>query len=219
MSGTVYHAPEGYLNSNRGLLPGTVITELRLHPFIDGELDHKWNFRPEPLKFTILAVVDRGTYRCRYDDPQEDFFWSVWDQQPRYGFMDDGSTPVRYYLPEPYPCGQGAPCAYTIRCEEIDDLALLVHDAEAFAQAAAAEQQLDDGGQFCCFSKPAKRELAAGLCPFFKGKWSDGAHGSVVCGLTPIQLHDYCELKFCELDRKVYCPIWRGHGGDGDRDG
>lgn len=41
MSGTVYHAPDGYLNSNRGLLPGTVITELRLHPFIDDELDYR----------------------------------------------------------------------------------------------------------------------------------------------------------------------------------
>lgn len=216
--GERYHAPDGALASNRELLPGTTVTELRLHPFIDRRLDGAWNYEPEVVKFKILAV-ERTSYRCQYIGEQDTFFWPMWDKQPHYGFMKDGCTPVLYYLPEPYSCGQGTLCPYTIRCNEIDDLTLLVRDAGAFAQAAAAERQLSGDRRACYFRKPSKRQISEDLCPFFAGSWSDGAVTNVVCSLAPVQLHGYCEIKLCESGRKVYCPIWRRHGGDGDMHG
>lgn len=64
--GTRFHAPEGCLTSNIGLLPGTVIQELRLHPYIDSELERgPWNYKPEYLEFTILSI-QAGGYLCQY---------------------------------------------------------------------------------------------------------------------------------------------------------
>lgn len=52
--GTRFTAPEGALRSNLGLLAGTVIRELRMHPFLDDTLEGgAWNFRPEWLEFEV----------------------------------------------------------------------------------------------------------------------------------------------------------------------
>ena len=142
--GTRFTAPEGALRSNLGLLAGTVIRELRIHPFLDKELEGgSWNFRPEWLEFTILSVVSGG-YRCRYSGEEEPFAWSSWRSQPNHGYMEDDSTPVRYYvkeapLPPPY---EGKPgfSPYELRCMEIDEAALLIRDPDAFAEAAAAPE-------------------------------------------------------------------------------
>lgn len=57
--GARFTAPEGKLRSNLGLLAGTVIRELRMHPFLDDGLEETpRNFRPEWLEFTVLSIVD-----------------------------------------------------------------------------------------------------------------------------------------------------------------
>lgn len=92
--GTRFKAPKGALRSNLGLLAGTVIRELRMHPFWDDELvGVPWNFRPEWLEFSVLSIV-AGGYLCRYSGAEDTFLWPSWKKQPNYGFMKDGSTPV-----------------------------------------------------------------------------------------------------------------------------
>ena len=108
---TRFTAPEGELRSNLGLLAGTVIQELRMHPFLDDELEGvPWNFRPEWLEFTVLSIVSGG-YLCQYSGEEDTFGWPSWNTQPNDGFMKDGSTPVNYYvkempLPPPYKSNQ-----------------------------------------------------------------------------------------------------------------
>lgn len=142
-------------------------------------------------------------------------------------------------LPAPYPCGQTTHiCPYTLRCREIDEYALLISGAEAFANAAAAEAPLFPSNAppqvlalaravglpirpAVFWNKPSRRFREEGGCPSYVGHLNGGAESTVVCALVSVQLHDYCELKFCEKGRKVYCPIWREKGVAyvGDHDG
>lgn len=214
--GTRFTAPEGALRSNLGLLAGTVIRELRMHPFLDKELEGgSWNFRPEWLEFTILSVVSGG-YRCRYSGEEETFGWSFWRSQPNHGYMEDDNTPVEYYvkeahLPPPY---EGKPgCSpYVLRCMEIDEAALMIRDPDAFAEAAA-EPEISTLAAGVCWEPPSKAFLVQGGCPFYHGKRLSGGKSNVLCEAVGPQLHDYVEVKFCEAGRKAYCPIWRAKGG------
>lgn len=211
--GTIFHTPAGYLNSNIGLLAGTVIRELRMHPYIDPELeDGQWNHRPEYLEFTIQSVWDGG-YTCQYSGGESTFSWSAWKEQPRYGFMDDGSTPVRYYiqnapLPPPYERKLDDFSPYSLRCAEIDQAALLVKDKNAFA-ALAAEQEVSPQEFGVFLERPSKRFLAGGGCPCYQGSLNYGSGANVLCEAVQEQLHGYIETKFCEDGRKIYCPIWQ----------
>lgn len=115
----MFHSPEGALQTNLGLLAGTVIRELRMHPYIDDELEGgHWNYRPEYLEFTVLSVRS-ASYRCQYSGEADTFWWSIWREQPNHGFMRDGCTPVRYYikeepLPPPYYLGVDAHLTETV---------------------------------------------------------------------------------------------------------
>ena len=56
-------------------MAGTVILELRMHPFLDGTLEGgSWNFRPEWLEFEALAIEHDG-YRCWYSQEEGAFGW------------------------------------------------------------------------------------------------------------------------------------------------
>lgn len=210
---TRFKALEGYLDCNIGLLAGTVIRELRMHPYIDSELeDGQWNYRPEYLEFTVLSVRNGG-YTCQYAGEESTFSWPAWKKQPHYGFMDDGSTPVRYYLqnapvPPPYESKSTSLSPYCLRCAEIDSAAQLIKDPEAFA-ALAAEPEVSyrEFGNF--LERPSNKFFTEGGCPCYQGKLNFGYGANVLCKLVQVQLHGYLETKFCEGGRKIYCPIWR----------
>ena len=214
--GTRFNAPEGALRSNLGLLPGTVIRELRMHPFLDDELDGpSWNFRPEWLEFTILSIVSGG-YLCRYSGEEDTFGWVAWAKQPNYGFMENDATPVNYYvketpLPPPYE-GKSGFSPFALRCAEIDEAALLIRDPDAFAEAAAAPEMVKAGVR-TFHEKPSKKLKEQGGCPFYRGRLNYGYGSMVLCDVVRPQLHGYVEVKLCEAGRKVYCPIWRARGG------
>lgn len=211
--GTIFHTPAGYLNSNIGLLAGTVIRELRMHPYIDSELEGgQWNHRPEYLEFTIQSVWDGG-YTCQYSGEESTFSWPTWKEQPRYGFMDDGSTPVRYYiqnapLPPPYESKLLNFSPYSLRCAEIDQAALLVKDKNAFA-ALAAEPEVSHRAPGVFRELPSKKFFAEDGCPRYQGELNYGSGVNILCEAVQEQLHSYVGLKFCEGGRKIYCPIWQ----------
>lgn len=211
--GIIFHAPAGYLNSNIGLLAGTVIRELRMHPYIDSELEGgQWNYRPEYLEFMIQSVGDGG-YTCQYSREKSTFSWPAWKGQPRYGFMNDGSTPVRYYVQDahvipPYESKLVKFSPYCLRCDEIDRAALLIKDKNTFAALAAEpEVSLWDPGVF--LERPSKKFFAEGGCPCYQGELNYGSGSNVLCKAVNEQLHGYLNLKFCVGGRKIYCPIWK----------
>lgn len=212
---TRFRAPKGALRSNLGLLAGTVIRELRMHPFWDNELEGvHWNFRPEWLEFTVLSIVTGG-YLCRYSGTEDTFVWPSWRKQPNYGFMKDGSTPVSYYvkempLPPPYKSKPGF-SPYERRCMEIDAAAMLIRDPDAFAEAAA-EEKMSNWEAGTCLEWPSAEFLDGGGCPFYRGKYLKKGRANVLCDVVSPQLHGYVGIKFCEEGRKVYCPIWRAKG-------
>ena len=211
--GTIFHTPAGYLNSNIGLLAGTVIRELRMHPYIDSELEGgQWNHRPEYLEFTIQSVWDGG-YTCQYSGEESTFSWPTWKEQPHYGFMDDGSTPVRYYiqnapLPPPYESKLLNFSPYGLRCTEIDQAAPLVKNKNDFA-ALAAEPEVSPRAPGVFLERPSKKFLAEGGCPCYQGELNYGSGSNILCAAVREQLHSYMAVKFCEGGRKVYCPIWK----------
>ena len=212
--GTRFHAPEGCLTSNIGLLAGTVIRELRLHPYVDRELEGcQWNHKPEYLEFTILSIQE-SSYTCQYSGEKETFFWGQWKKQPNYGFLGKNSgTQVRYYIqdapiPSPYESKAASLSPFCRRCNEIDSAALLIKDPEAFAALAAEpEASTQDFGTF--LERPNKKFLATGGCPYYRGKLNYGNGTNILCDAVRQQLHDYVSIKFCEDGRKIYCPIWR----------
>jgi len=212
-----FSAPDGELRSNVGLLAGTVIQELRMHPYMDRELEGgQWNHQPEYLEFTILSV-GRDQYQCRYSGETDNFWWPFWKKQPRYGFMEDGCTHVLYYvkeapLPPPYPEGVPSLSPYGLRCAEIDEAALLIRDPDAFAEAAA-EPDLSSHDTGVSLSRPSKKFLEGGGCPFYMGELLSGSRSTVLCDAVRPQLHSYVEVKFCKEGRKAYCPIWRAKDG------
>ncbi len=212
-----FAAPEGALQNNLGLLAGTVIRELRMRPYIDRELGAgQWNYRPEYAEFTVLSV-ERDTYRCQYAGDGDVFWWPAWTEQPRHGYLEDGCTPVRYYiqsepLPPPYPEGAPDLSPYGLRCAEIDEAALLLRDPEAFAEAAS-EPDLSPMDSDVSRSKPSKKFYERGGCPFYQGELLGGNRSTVLCDAVRPQLHGYVGLKFCEEGRKAYCPIWRARNG------
>lgn len=213
--GTRFTAPEGALRSNLGLLAGTVVRELRMHPFLDGELEGgSWNFRPEWLEFTVLSILSGG-YLCRYSGAEETFNWSFWTKQPRHGYMTDGCTPVAYYvkeapLPPPYESKPGF-SPYVLRCMEIDEAALLIRDPDAFA-ATAAEPEMAKWNADTFLEWPSTEFFDKGGCPFYRGKYRKEGRTNVLCDVVGPQLHGYVGIKFCEEGRKAYCPIWRAKG-------
>ena len=125
-------------------------------------------------------------------------------------------------LPAPYPrIPSIKACPFLQRCDEIDEAALLITDPEAFAQAAKGDRVLDPDADFrseahAFLEKPdgpfVRHFTEEGGCPAFKGLLNAGSCCNVVCALTTVQLHDYCQMKFCEKGRKVYCPIWKARG-------
>ena len=124
-------------------------------------------------------------------------------------------------LPPPYPrMAHSKPSPFTLRCDEIDDAAELIHDPDAFAEAAKGDRVLSEGDTSCyCFlEKPdgpyIRHFTEEDGCPAFRGLLNAGSTANVLCALTDVQLHDYCQLKFCEKGRRVYCPIWRAKGND-----
>lgn len=213
--GTRFKAPEGELRSNLGLLAGTVIRELRMHPFWDEELkEFPWNFHPEWLEFTVLSIV-AGGYLCRYSGAEDTFAWPSWKKQPNYGYMKDGCTPVCYYvkempLPSPYKSKPGF-SPFELRCIEIDEAALLIQDPDAFA-AAAAEPEMHTWDVGVCWERPSEKFREQGGCPFYQGKTLSGDRTNILCEAVAPQLHSYAAIKFCEEGRKIYCPIWRAKG-------
>ncbi len=126
------------------------------------------------------------------------------------------------HLPEPYPrTSGGKPSPFSLRCDEIDAAALLIRDPDAFAEAAKGDRVLSPDARHCSeehgfFEKPNGPFIAhfteEGGCPAFKGSLNGGSVSTVLCALTDVQLHIYCEEKFCKKGRKVYCPIWRAKG-------
>ena len=131
--------------------------------------------------------------------------------------MDDAKQ-----LPPPYPIRPDRDlCPFTIRCNEIDEAALLIRDSEAFAAAARSDEVLEESeAPFCFLEKPdgpyIRNFSKEDGCPAFRGVLNAGSTSSVVCALTEQQLHSYCQVKFCEKGRRVYCPIWLEKG---DQDG
>ena len=215
---TLFHAPDGSLTSNIGLLAGTVIQELRMHPYWCRELGSGcWNHRPEYLEFTILSVQNDG-YTCQYSGEKETFFWEQWRKQPNYGFLGKNSgTPVCYYIkdatvPPPYEANPADFSPYSWRCAEIDSAALLVKDPEAFA-ALAAEPEISHRDHGVYLERPSKKFLAEGGCPCYQGQLNYGSGANILCKAASQQLHDYVGVKFCEGGQKIYCPIWRVWSG------
>ncbi len=212
--GTRFHAPEGYLTSNIGLLARTVIRELRMNPYIDSELESpQWNYKPEYLEFTILSIQDGG-YLCQYSGEKDTFFWEQWKKQPNYGFLGKNSgTSVNYYIqdapiPPPYESKTVDFSPYSRRCAEINSATLLVKDPAAFA-ALAAEPEVSQRDPGVCWERPSKKFLVEGGCPCYRGLLNYGSGANVLCEAASQQLHDYVGLKFCEGGRKIYCPIWQ----------
>ena len=212
--GTRFHAPEGHLSSNIGLLAGTVIRELRIHPYIDSELEGvPWNHKPEYLEFTILSI-QTGGYLCQYSGKTETFGWPAWKKQPNFGYLGKNSaTSVRYYiqdapLPLPYESKQTDFSPYSLRCAEIDQAALLVKDKNAFA-ALAAEPEVSHRAPGVFRELPSKKFFAEGGCPRYQGELNYGSGVNILCEDVQGQLYSYVGLKFCEGGRKIYCPIWQ----------
>ena len=128
-------------------------------------------------------------------------------------------------MPEPYiqsPNKHISP--YTLRCDEIDAAAMLISDPKAFAEAARGDRVLDPEADIysdahAFYEKPdgpfIRHFTEEGGCPAFRGILNAGSTANVLCDLTTVQLHDYCEEKFCSKGRKVYCPIWVGRSPDG----
>lgn len=125
-------------------------------------------------------------------------------------------------LPAPYPRIPGNNMSpFSRRCDEIDAAALLIRDPDAFAETAKDEEPvyLDAhylSRQHAFLEKPdgpyLRHFTEEGGCPAFRGLLNAGSHANVWCSLTDVQLHGYCELKFCVKGRRVYCPIWRAKG-------
>ena len=124
-------------------------------------------------------------------------------------------------LPPPYPIRPDRYLSpFCIRCNEIDEAALLIRDAVAFAKAAHSDEVLvetSDPAQGVCFLEKPDGPYLRGFtqedgCPAFRGILNAGGTSSVLCALTEVQLHTYCSVKFCEKGRRVYCPIWREKG-------
>lgn len=213
--GTRFTAPEGALRSNLGLLAGTLIQELRMHPFLDrAQKEAHWCHQPEWLEFTVLSIVSGG-YLCRYAGKETSFRWPFWTKQPNYGFMEDGCTPVKYYIkdrPQPPPPYRSEPGSspYVLRCMEIDEAALLIQDPDAFAEAAADPEIVKMNAAF--HERPTRKFAERGGCPFYQGRMNCGSGSGVLCEAVRPCLHGYVEIKFCGDGRKVYCPIWRAKG-------
>lgn len=203
-----YEFPSGAIENNRGLPPGTRITEITGHPYLDHEND-QWHFTPEIRTFEILSIgVD--SYECRYLDGGDTWWWPFWSKQPNQGFASDGSSPVSYYLPEPYPRGKAMTISpYTMRCDEIDAAAVLITDPDAFAKEAAEDRQLSEDDPATFLEKPHKSFALEGGCPAYDGVLNRGCPATVICRLVEPQLHSYIGEKFCKAGRNVYCPIWR----------
>lgn len=209
--------PEGELCSNVGLLPGTVIQELRMHPYQDCDLDGiRWNYRPEFLEFTIVSI-DMGSYQCRYAGAERSFCWPFWEEQPDHGFMRDGCTLVRFYartvpLPPPHLCQPASTFSpYVLRCVELDTAAELLKDGSSFSTAAAepALPPRSAPDEHVHFERPARQFWKDGGCPLFGGLLCGGRQANVLCRASHVQLHGYVRVKFCEGGRKAYCPIWK----------
>ena len=126
-------------------------------------------------------------------------------------------------LPAPYPRNPGGPVTpWTLQCDAIDDAAALIRDPDAFAEVAKSDRVLDPDAEFhseahAFFEKPdgpfIRHFTEEGGCPAFRGILNAGSTANVLCDLTTVQLHNYCQVKFCEKGRKAYCPIWRARGG------
>ena len=129
-------------------------------------------------------------------------------------------------LPSPYPRQPSTrPSPFTLRCDEIDDAAELIHDPDAFAEAAKGDRVLRTDAsihdpEHAFFEKPdgpyIRHFTEEDGCPAFRGVLNAGSTANVLCALTDVQLHDYCQLKFCEKGRRVYCPIWQAKGPKDD---
>ena len=124
-------------------------------------------------------------------------------------------------LPPPYPIRTDRGLSpFCIRCNEIDEAALLIQDAEAFAAVAHSDEVLeeisDPSRGFCFLEEPdgpyIRNFSKEDGCLAFRGVLNAGSTSSVLCALTDVQLHSYCSVKFCEKGRRVYCPIWREKG-------
>lgn len=121
-------------------------------------------------------------------------------------------------LPAPYPISANRGfLPFARRCGEIDEAALLIRDPAAFADMAKGDRILDSADPYVFLEKPdgpfLRRFTDEGGCPAFRGILNAGSTANVLCDLTSVQLHSYCEVKFCVKERKVYCPIWRARGG------
>lgn len=203
-----YKFPAGAIENNRGLPPGTRITEITGRPYLDHE-DKQWYFTPEIRTFKIISIGTES-YECRYLNEDDSWWWPFWSKQPNQGFAPDGCSPVSYYLPEPYPCGKSMSiCPYTMRCDEIDAAAVLIVDPDAFAKAVAGDQQLSEDAPATYLAKPRKSFTAEGGCPAYGGELNTGNCATVICQLVKPQLHSYIGEKLCKYGRNVYCPIWR----------
>ena len=132
-------------------------------------------------------------------------------------------------LPPPYPRQptEGKASPFSLRCDEIDAAALLIRDPDTFAEAAKSDRVLSTEADFhspehAFFEKPdgpfIRHFAEEDGCPAFRGLLNAGSTASVLCALTEVQLHDYCQLKFCEKGRRVYCPIWRAKGKEKGHD-
>ena len=127
-------------------------------------------------------------------------------------------------LPEPYSSSPESHISpFTLRCDEIDAAAMLIIDPEAFAEAARGDRELDPEADIrsdahAFYEKPdgpyIRHFTEEGGCPAFRGILNAGSTANVLCDLTRVQLHVYCEEKFCKNGRKVYCPIWVGRSYD-----
>ena len=167
---------------------------------------------PEYLEFTIVSV-QRSAYRCHRPGEKELFWWPVWDKQPHYGYLEDGCTPVRFYVqntpvPPPYE-GEPSLSPYGLRCgAEIDSAVLLLQNPDAFAPVAA-EPDLYRRDSAVTWERPTVTFFEKGGCPFCQGKLLFGSNSAVLCEAVRPQLHRYVGIKFCEEGRKIYCPIWK----------
>lgn len=112
---------------------------------------------------------------------------------------------------------------WSLQCDAIDDAADLIKDPDAFAEVAKSDRILDPDAEFnskahAFLEKPngpfIRHFTEEGGCPAFRGILNAGSIANVLCDLTTVQLHNYCQSKFCEKGRKIYCPIWRARGDE-----
>ena len=79
-------------------------------------------------------------------------------------------------LPPPYPIRPDRDMSpFCIRCNEIDEAALLIRDAEAFAEAAHSDKVLEERGAPVCFLEKPDGPYLRGFtqedgCPAFRGE-------------------------------------------------